>query len=158
MECNYDRGIKNMRDIANSWKFRYLTIFGKLTVIKMFLLLQLTHVATVVPTLTAKQIEEIHSVWNEFIHVGSPNVVNVKTIYTPKRENGLGLHKVADFWGAVKLSWMKRLPYSKSLWMHLHREEAGSTMFNPMTYDYDMLCAFKKKLKKKPCGQRYMST
>ena len=78
---------------------------------------QLTHVATVVPTLTAKQIEEIHSVWNEFMHEGSPSVVNLKTIYTPIKENGLGLHKVADFWGAVKLSWLRKLSYSKSLWM-----------------------------------------
>ena len=54
---------------------------------------------------------------------------------------------MADFWGAVKLSWMRRLPYSKFLWMHLHKEEAGSMTFNPMTYDYDMLCAAKKRIK-----------
>ena len=86
--------------------------------------------------------------WNGFIHEGSPSVVNLKTIYTPIKENGLRLYKVADFWGAVKLSWLQRLPYSKSLWMHLHREEAGNTMFNPMTYNFDMLCAAKKKIKK----------
>ena len=103
MEINYQKGIKNMQEIMNNWKFRYLTRFGKLTVIKTYMLPQLTNVATVVPTLTARQIDEIHRVWNEFIHAGSPSVVNLKTVYTPIKENGLGLHKVADFWGALKL-------------------------------------------------------
>ena len=59
MECNHEKGVQNMRDIANNWKFKYLTIFGKITVIKTFMLPQLTHVATVVPSLTIKEIDEI---------------------------------------------------------------------------------------------------
>ena len=59
MDSNYDKGIKEMREISNSWKFRYLTIFGKITVIKTFMLPKLTHTVTVVPSLTAKLIEEI---------------------------------------------------------------------------------------------------
>ena len=84
MDINYEKGIKNMQDIGNNWNFRYLTIFSKLTVIKTYMLPQLTHVATVVRALTAKQIDEIHRVWNEYIHAGSQSVVNLKTtIYTP---------------------------------------------------------------------------
>ena len=69
-----------MQDIASSWKFTYLTIFDKLTVIKTFMLPQLTNIATVVPTLSAKPIDEIHKIWNEFIREGSPNVVNQKIV------------------------------------------------------------------------------
>ena len=102
---------------------------------------QLTHASAVVPTLRTKQIDEIHRVWNEFIHVGSPSVVNLNT---PTKENGLGLHKVADFWGEVKFSWLRRLPYSKSLWMLLHKEETGNTTYDPMTFNFDTLCSTKK--------------
>ena len=42
MDCNYEKGIQNMQNIANSWKFKYLTIFGKITVIKTIMLPQLT--------------------------------------------------------------------------------------------------------------------
>ena len=59
-QCNYQKWIQNMRNVANNWKVRYLTIFGKITVTKTFMLPQLTHVATVIPSLTAKQVEEIH--------------------------------------------------------------------------------------------------
>ena len=115
MSCNYQKGIQNMRDIASNWKFRYLTcIFEKVTVIKMFMLPQLTHIATVIPSLTAKQIEEIHKIWEHCICEGGPKVVDTKTLYTPVNENCLGLHKVADFSGAVKVSWLRRLLYKKS--------------------------------------------
>ena len=66
-----------MCDISNNWKVRYLTIFGKLTIIKTFMLQQLTHIATVVPGLTVKETEEIHKIWEEFICEGSPKVVDI---------------------------------------------------------------------------------
>ena len=143
-----------MQEIVNNWKFRYLNIFGKLTVIRTYMLPQLTHVATVVPTLNAKHIDEIHRLWNEFIHAGSPNVVNLKIIYTSIKENGLGLHKVANFWEAVKLSWLQRLPYSKSLWKSLHKEETGNTMYDPITYNLDLLCSA-KQVSKTLCGRKF---
>ena len=68
MHNDYQKGIQNMRDVANNWKFCYLTLFGKITVIKTYMLPQLTHIATVVQNLATKQIEEIHKVWEEFIN------------------------------------------------------------------------------------------
>ena len=73
----------------------------------MFMMPQITHLATLIPNLTAKQVEEMHKIWEDFICEGSPKVVDIKTFYTPVRDNGLGLHKVADFWGAVKTSWLR---------------------------------------------------
>ena len=147
MEFNHEKGIQNMRVIANNWKFKALTIFGKITVNKTFMLPQLTHVAAVVPSLTIKQRYEINIIWNDFIREGSPNVVNRKNVYTPVKEDGLGLHKAADFWGAVKLSWLRRLPYTKSLWKSIHNEETGHKMFDPTSYNLDLLITAKKELK-----------
>ena len=76
---------------------------------------QLTHIATLIPSLTTKQIDEIHKIWKDFIREGSLKVVYIKMFFTPIRDNGLDLHNVADFWGAVKLSWLRRHPYTKSL-------------------------------------------
>ena len=78
----------------------------------------------------------------------SPNVVDLKTIYTPVKENGLGLHRVADFWDTVKLSWLRILPYTKSLWKGIHKEEVGYPMFDPICYNLDQLTTAKKKNQK----------
>ena len=50
MQVNYDEGVRKMEIVANDWKYKYLTIFGKLTVIKTFMLATLSHIATVLPT------------------------------------------------------------------------------------------------------------
>ena len=34
MDCNYDKCLKSMRDKLNLWRFRHMTIFSKITVIK----------------------------------------------------------------------------------------------------------------------------
>ena len=81
----------------------------------MHMLHLLTHIATVIPNLSIKQIQEIHKLWEDFIREGSPKVVDVKTLYTPVKEGGLGLHMVANFWGTIKFSWLRHLPYTKSL-------------------------------------------
>ena len=49
MECNYDKCLKSMKDELHSWKFRHLTIFCKITVIKTMCLPKFTHIATVIP-------------------------------------------------------------------------------------------------------------
>ena len=40
-----------------------------------------------------------------------------------------GRLKLADFWTALHLSWLRRLPYTKSVWEKLHKEEVGKLCF-----------------------------
>ena len=51
MDRNYDECSKKVRDKLNSWRFRYLTVFGKITVIKNMCLPKFTHIGTVIPSL-----------------------------------------------------------------------------------------------------------
>ena len=48
--CNYDEGIWKLETVVNDWRHKYLTIFGKITVVKTFILSVLSPVATVLPT------------------------------------------------------------------------------------------------------------
>ena len=92
IQSNYKNGTQNMHNIANNWKYHYLTLFEKITVIKTYMLPQLTHIATVIPNLSAKQIQEIEKIWEEFIRSGCPTVANVKSFYVPSKEGGFGIH------------------------------------------------------------------
>ena len=67
------------------------------------------------------------------------------------------LHKVADFWSTIKMSWLRRLPYTKSLWRNLHVEEVGNAVFNPMDYNMDMLEVAKKRIKNPVWAEVYSS-
>ena len=59
MICNYDEGIRKLETVVNDWRYKYLTIFGKITVVKTFMLSVLSHVATVLPTLSQKYCKKI---------------------------------------------------------------------------------------------------
>ena len=50
MLTNYNEGIRKLESVAHDWKHKYLTISGKITVVKTFMLSVLSHVATVLPT------------------------------------------------------------------------------------------------------------
>ena len=62
MISNFDEGLRKLEIVANDWRHKYLTIFGKITVIKMFMLSKLSYIATVLPTppkLYCKKFEKI---------------------------------------------------------------------------------------------------
>ena len=49
MLVNYDKAIESVRKELSSWKHKFLTIFGKITVIKTLCLPKLIHIVSVVP-------------------------------------------------------------------------------------------------------------
>ena len=60
MMCNYDEGIRKLETVVNDWRHKYLTIFGKITVVKTFMLSLLIHVATVLPTPSKKYCKKLN--------------------------------------------------------------------------------------------------
>ena len=59
MDSNFDSCFKKVKNEISSWKHRYLTLFGKLTVIKTMCLPKFSHIAAVIPSLSLQQINEI---------------------------------------------------------------------------------------------------
>ena len=58
LRVQFDRNkitIMKTRKVSNNWKYRYQSIDGKIAVIKLFMLVKLTHVAMILPNLTSKQ-------------------------------------------------------------------------------------------------------
>ena len=75
-----------MQEVINSCMFRYLTIFSKVTIIKTSMLPKLTHIASVIPSLTAKRMEEIEKEWEYFIRPNKETIADVKSFYTPEMD------------------------------------------------------------------------
>ena len=118
-----------------------------MTVIKTLCLPKLTHIATVIPDLSTTRIREIESCWEKFISEGNRSPVDQKTRYASKSENGLGMLKLADFWLSLRLSWLRRLPYTKSIWGKLHKEEVGKLCFCPVSSNMEDLVKAKIRIK-----------
>ena len=120
MNINYEKAITKVKMVANNWKNRYVSIYGKVCVVKTLMLPKLTHIATVLPTLTAKQIKEVEKIWHNYISPKKASArADIKTIHAPTAEGGLGLHHLKEFWQALKVSWIKRLATSQSFWVQI---------------------------------------
>ena len=49
-----------------------------------------------------------------------------------KKRNGLGMIKINHFWLSIKMSWLRRLPLSKSTWAELHKAETKPNTYHPI--------------------------
>ena len=144
MMCNYEAGLRKLEIVANDWRHKYLTIFGKITVVKTFMLSILSHVATVLPTPSNAYCKKFEKVMVEFIKGEKEksetddsiklkaSIVSQDVLFAPKSHNGLGLQRVSIFWSAIKMSWLRRLE-KPSFWKTLHIEDLKdkSLLFNP---------------------------
>ena len=61
MQLNYERAIENVKKELHSWKHRFLTVFGKIIVIKTMCLSKLNHIVTVVPNPNLTHLQPLES-------------------------------------------------------------------------------------------------
>ncbi len=137
MEQNYSLAKTKVQAIANSWKNRYVSVYGKVCVIKTLMLPKLTHIATVLPNLSTKQIKEIEQVWYNYLtpKKGAARA-DKKTIHAPTAQGGLGLHYLKEFWQALKVSWIKRMAVSRSFWVNILASQACIEIHTLREIDY----------------------
>ena len=128
-----------MIDEQNSWCFRHLTLFCKVTIIKTMCLPKFTHIGTIIPNLCLTRLNEIEKEWEAFIKAKGCPMVNKETRYLPTKDNGLGMLRLAVFWKSVRMVWLRRLTTKRSTWKRLHAEGAGSCMFDLVNSTMDTL-------------------
>ena len=86
---NFQIGLESVKSELHSWKYRYLTVFGKLTIIKTMCLPKLTHIVTVVLNPCLTYVTELESEFKSFINDNNPSVVNDVTRHIHKKSGAL---------------------------------------------------------------------
>ena len=74
IHVNYDEALESVRKELRSWKHRFLTIFGKVTVIKTLCFPKLNHIVSVVPYPNLAHLKQLESKLKMFIFHNNPNV------------------------------------------------------------------------------------
>ena len=140
MEQNYMQALDDIRKVAYRWVLKNITLTGRITVAKTFLLSKVSHIAAILPTPNNHLCNILDNVIYEFIRGTNsegnlkPSIVTEAILYAPKDKMGLGMHRIKDFWNLLKLPWLRRLAADSS-WKSLHREEVGAGVetFDPFT-------------------------
>ena len=139
MHVNYEKAIESVRQEINSWKYHFLTIFGKVTVIKTMCIPKLNHIAVVVPNPSCAHLRALESELKQFISRNNPSVVDEKTRKMTVKEGGFGVPNVNTFWKAIRMSWLRRSIGSESTWVKLHQQEVFPYAFDPIKSNFETL-------------------
>ena len=117
---NYKKRLKIIDDLLKSWKSRYLSLKGKVTVINSLALPKILYLASVIHT-PNNVIKELQSLVLDFLWDGKPPKIAYKTRIQPiesgggggggggGRGGGLKLCDVENKIMSVKVSWVKKL-------------------------------------------------
>ena len=82
---------------------------GKITVIKSLALSKLVHLLTALPNLTQSRLNELTSLFYNFIWNNKPDRVKRNTLIGDITQGGLNMIHIHSFNIYLKLSWIKRL-------------------------------------------------
>ncbi|HBI39496.1 MAG TPA: hypothetical protein DDY16_00910, partial [Tenacibaculum sp.] len=115
-ELNTNEKLSEIRKLLNNWRYRYLTPYGKITVIKSLALSKITHLSIVLPHFSAKLIKDLECLLFGFIWDNKPDKVKRTTSVLPQKMGGLGMVSLEHFWRALRISWLRRLSVSGSFW------------------------------------------
>ena len=62
-ECNYANKLKNIKNLLKNWRFRTLTILGKITVVKSLALSMLVHLFMALPSPSKEWLAELENLF-----------------------------------------------------------------------------------------------
>ena len=146
MQINYENALNAIRSEINSWKYRFLTIYGKITVIKNLCIPKINHIVAVVPNPSIAHLNSLESELRFFIRDGNPNVVDEKTRRMAVRDGGFGVPNINTFWKSIRMSWLRRLIDCDATWAKLHRYDVSPFSFDPCKSNYDSLMNAKNRV------------
>ena len=102
---NFNDKIMKLSKVLGNWSYRYLTPFGKATVVKTLGLSKLSHLALVLPNPTKDMIKQIETMIFKFIWSGKSEKVRREDAKLPVKLGGLSVPDVSKYWTAFKFSW-----------------------------------------------------
>ena len=110
---NYTEKIKKITSILECWKFRRLTLLGKIVVLKSLVASQLVYILSPLQT-NHEAIKEINSMFYAFLWNGKGDKVKRKIMINDYTNGGLKMLDIASFNEALKVAWIKKCLYPEN--------------------------------------------
>ncbi len=108
-ENNYETKLKNIQSLLSTWSWRYLTLFGKLVVIKNLAIPQLVHLFRALPNPTENFFQKLNTICYNFIWNNKPDKIKRKIMISDFSEGGLKMVHLESFSKSLKMYWINKL-------------------------------------------------
>ena len=106
-EKNFIERLNSIKKLINIWSSRGLSILGKVTIIKSFLIPKFVYVCSLLPT-PNELVKQLNQLLFKFLWNGTDKVTRVSTI-NDYGEGGLKMIDLESMVKALRLAWLKRI-------------------------------------------------
>ena len=103
---NYNEKIEKIRKILSCWKYRGLTLLGRITVLKSLAASQLVYLLSPTPS-NYHAINEIYTLFYQFLWNGKGDKIKRKIMINDYCEGGLKMIDLVSFNKSLKTTWIK---------------------------------------------------
>ena len=111
---NYSKALENSKKTLSFWNKQNLTPFGKIMVIKTFILSKFNHLFMTIPSPDNNFIKQLNSSLFAFLWDNKPDKIKREYITQDYINGGLRMVNIESFIQSLKLTWMNRLFKSES--------------------------------------------
>ena len=106
-DLNYHEKLNNVRNILNAWKYRRLTLVGKIAVIKSLAASQLVYVLSPLCT-NEKAIKEVNNIFYSFLWNQKGDKIKRNVMINDYSNGGLKMIDIQSFNKSLKAMWIKK--------------------------------------------------
>ena len=104
---NYNEKLDKVRNVLSCWKYRRLTLVGKITVLKSLVASQLVYVLSPLHT-NVKIIKEVNKLFFSFLWNGKGDKIKRHIITNDYANGGLKMIDIQSFNKSLKATWIKK--------------------------------------------------
>ena len=151
---NFDKCQENFISSLRYWKFRNLSLYGRVTILKTLAIPKIKYICNVlIPSETF--IRNIKSEIVNFLWKSSTSKIKYSTIISNRMDGGLDLPDIENLLKSCRIMWVKRLLDNKNcLWQEIPRYYLRKVGLWPVDINLDPLCYKSNKLPKLPLFTR----
>jgi len=116
LKLNYTKSLKKMETMLKIWGKRYLTLYGKVTVINTFVISQLVYLLSVLPSPSDEILTHINLMIFDFIWNKKPDKIKRDVMKLPKEHGGLSVPDIFIKNFSLKIAWVQRIIKNDNSW------------------------------------------
>ena len=106
---NYSSIVEDIRKSMKQWSKRYLTVLGRIAVVKSLFISRFSHLVLAIPNPDCNLIHELNNMFFNFIWKGKTDRIGRDQMCGDFDEGGTKMIQVGIFFNALKISWIRRL-------------------------------------------------
>jgi hypothetical protein len=116
IELNYVPIFKKMEETMSDWRYRGLSLSGKITILKTMVISKLIYAISVLPSPPTKDIEKIQTDMLAFVWDNKPPMVRKDTLIGDYIDGGYRMPNILLQTRALKMSWIIKLSELSGNW------------------------------------------